>query len=331
MSKSNQENSAYVRRFAFRPFSGFRKGRIYRLWSTAWDWWIYEWKRSRAVKFLFGFLIFMFVLTNLFLLSFKDMLIQMYPDLTPNELLDQTMKSLVRDIVEFDNYISAPTEGLEGFYFEISGISIFILLIVVVIGSGMIADDLSNHTTEIYYSKMERYEYILAKIFAFVIAGTILITIPYTIEFFLLLIGLGNVDLIAALPVLFYVIGFTEIVVFTYGIILLTFSSLTKRRLYTGLISFMMLFITVLIMPNLAIQNNELQLVFLLDVLSLLGIISFLLEGVTNVQYNSEFSPIAIDLQDRVGLEVYTIYGALGIILLLGLGIIIYQVYRRHT
>jgi hypothetical protein len=195
----------------------------------------------------------------------------------------------------------------------------------------MIADDLSNHTTEIYYSKMERYEYILAKIGAFLIAGTILITIPYVFEFFLLLVGLGNVDLIAALPVLFYVIGFTEIVVLTYGIILLTFSSLTKRRLYTGLLSFMMLFIIVLIMPNLAIQNNELQFVFLLDVLSLLGIISFLLEGVTNVQYNSEISTIAIDLQDGVGLEVITIYGALGLILLLGLVIIIYQVYRRHT
>ena len=148
MSQDKQENSAYVRKFAFRPFSGFRKGRLYRLWSTAWAWWIYEWKRSRAVKFLFGFLIFIFVLNNLFLLSFKDILIQMNPDLTPNDLLDHTMKGLVRDIVRFENYIDVPTEGMEGFYFEVSGISIFILLIVVLIGSGMIADDLSNHTTE---------------------------------------------------------------------------------------------------------------------------------------------------------------------------------------
>lgn len=329
MSKP-QDDSAYVRKFAFRPFSGIRKGRIYRLWSTAWNWWVQEWKRSRAVKFLFGFLVFIFVMTNLFLLNFKDFLFQMDPSLTPNELLENTMKDLVRDIVTFQNYIASSDQVIEGFYFQVGGTSLFILLIVVIIGSGLIADDLSNHTTEIYYSKLERYEYILAKILAFVIAGTILVTLPYTIEFFLLLIGLGNVDFITALPVLVYVVVFTEIVVITYGIILLTFSSLTKRRLYTGLISFMLFFIVGMIMPNLAIHNNEIQPIILFDVLVLLGIISFLLEGVTEVRYDSFLSDVTINLNDGRGLEVFTIYGALGLILLLGLIIIAYQVYRRH-
>ncbi|MHA1946587.1 MAG: hypothetical protein ACW97W_10815, partial [Candidatus Hodarchaeales archaeon] len=55
------ENEAYVRKFQFRPFSGFRRGRLFRLWATSWHWWIQEWRRSRAVKFLFGFLVFIFI------------------------------------------------------------------------------------------------------------------------------------------------------------------------------------------------------------------------------------------------------------------------------
>ena len=29
----NNVNSAYVRKFSFRPFSGLRRGRIYRIWQ----------------------------------------------------------------------------------------------------------------------------------------------------------------------------------------------------------------------------------------------------------------------------------------------------------
>ena len=89
-------------------------------------------------------------------------------------------------------------------------------------------------------------------------------------------------------------------------------------------------FIVGMIMPNLAIHNNEIQPIILFDVLVLLGIISFLLEGVTEVRYDSFLSDVTINLSDGRGLEVFTIYGALGLILLLGLIIIAYQVYRRH-
>ena len=50
MSESNAD--IYARKFRFRPFEGNRRGRIYRICAVAWDWWIQQWRRSRATKIL---------------------------------------------------------------------------------------------------------------------------------------------------------------------------------------------------------------------------------------------------------------------------------------
>ena len=326
----NHENSAYVRKFSFRPYSGKRRGRFYRIWAASWHWWISEWKRSRAVKVLFGFLIFSFVITNLFLLATKDFMFLSDPSLTPNGLLETTIKDLVRSIVSFQGSFHMGRSD-NGNGMTIGGLSIFVLIIVVLIGSGLISDDLSNQTIEVYYSKLEKHEYLLAKIGAFLLAGTTLITLPFIIEFILLVVGLGNVDIIQAIPVLIFVIAFTQLIVITYGIILLAFSSLSKRRLYTGLSTFMLFFLISMIVPTLAIENGEVGFPILFDVLSLLIMISYLWEGTTSIQFSNYRDVFILDLQNGLGVEAWMIYATLGLILLVGLAIITIQVYWRHN
>jgi len=327
------ENEAYVRKFQFRPFSGLRKGRLFRLWTTSWHWWIQEWRRSRAVKFLFGFLVFTFIITNLFMFAFKDIMLAADPSLTPNGLLETTIKNLLRSIVSFQSsFETSDTDmGGSGMGMQIGGLSIFVLIIVVLIGSGLISDDLSNDTIEIYYSKLEKHEYLSAKIGAFLLAGNTLITLPFVIEFILLVVGIGDVDIVEALPVLIFVIALCELIIITYGIILLAFSSLSKRRLYTGLTTFMMFFLISMIVPNLAVQNGEVGFAILFDILSLLIIISHLWEGTTIFEYSSFNDTILLNLQDGLGVEAWMIYASLGLILLFGLAIIIIQVYWRHN
>lgn len=332
-SNTNSKN-AYVRKFAFRPFEGIRRGRFYRLWAVSWHWWVHQWERSKAVKFLIGFLIFTFVLMNMFLFFTKDIMLTIYPDLTTNDMLRDNLLTMVRGIVTFG--ISFTTENGNGngngitdeASMNIGGTSIFILILVVLVGSGLIADDISNQTNEIYYSKLEKHEYVLGKFGAFFLFGNIVLTLPYVFEFFLLVIGLGDIDLFTALPVLFTVIVFTELITVTYSSIVLALSSITNRRLYAGLIAFMLLFITNMIVIGLAFSGEEVGYIILLDVFSVLLLTSYILTGNTTVNYQGSF---IINLTDGIGIESWMVLGALGLYILLGFAIVIFQVYWRHS
>ena len=332
MSEPTTSSDAYVRKFAFRPFDGTRRSRIYRLWAIAWQWWIHEWKRSRAVKILISFLIFTFVIMNMFLLFMRDAMLAMNPGLTTNDLLEDNLLKMVRGIVTFGISFVVESDGYgPAAEFNFGGTSIFLLILFVMVGSGLIADDISNHTTEIYYSKLERHEYVLGKFLAFFIFGNIVLTFPYVFEFFLLVIGLGNIDLLSALPVLVHVIVFTEIITITYSAIILAFSSLTNRRLYAGLTTFMLMFTSNMIISSLAFSGDSAGYEIFLDVLSLLLLTSYILLGVTQVDYFSFRGPQTINLVDGVGIESWMVLGVLGLYILLGFMIVIYQVYWRHS
>lgn len=328
MSDSN--SGTYVRKFSFRSFEGVRKGRIYRLWAISWQWWTHQWARSRAVKVLLGFLIFILVITNLMLLTFKDMMLA-DPSITTNILLKDNLLSLIRGLVTFQTEYSATHGSGATESFSIGGLSIFILILVALVGSGLISDDVSNLTTEIYYSKLERHEYILGKYGAFLIFGNLIIVLPFILEYLLLVVGLGNIDLIESLPVLFQSILITEIMVITFASIVLGFSALTSRRLYAGLTSFMFLFVMNMLIPSLAFTGEEVGFQILFDVLSLLLLASYIITGTTEVSFNAFGEQKLIDLASGSGLESWMVIGALGVYILLGFLIVVYQVYWRHA
>jgi hypothetical protein len=332
MKDSPTSPDAYVRKFAFRSFDGVRRGRLYRLWAIAWQWWIHEWRRSKAVKFLIGFLIFSFVLMNMFLLFAKDMMLAMNPDLTTNDLLENNLLTMVRGIVTFGISFAVESEdGMSQSQFNFGGTSIFILILLVIVGSGLIADDVSNQTTEIYYSKLEKHEYVIGKFLAFFIFGNIVLTLPYVFEFFLLVVGLGNIDLIVALPVLVHVIVFTEMITITYSAIILAFSSLTSRRLYAGLTTFMLMFTVNIIISSLAASADVPGLEILFDILTVLLLTSYILSGTTTFEFYSFRGLQVIDLTDGIGLESWMVVGAVGLYVLLGFLIVVVQVYWRHS
>ncbi|MFX1545850.1 MAG: ABC transporter permease [Promethearchaeota archaeon] len=332
MSESNTSPDAYVRKFAFRPFDGFRRGRLYRLWAIAWQWWIHEWRRSKAVKFLIGFLIFTFVLLNMFLLFTKDIMLALNPDLTTNDLLEDNLLTTVRGIVTFGiSFTVENDDSMSDTEFNFGGTSIFILILLVIVGSGLIADDISNQTTEIYYSKLEKHEYVLGKFLAFIIFGNIVLTMPYVLEFFLLVVGLGNIDLISALPLLIHVIVFTELITVTYSAIILAFSSLTNRRLYAGLTTFMLLFTVNMIISSLAFSGGEPGFELLFDILTVLLLTSYILSGTTTVELDTFRGSQIINLTDGIGIESWMVFGALGLFILIGFLIVVIQVYWRHS
>ncbi|MFX0016308.1 MAG: ABC transporter permease [Promethearchaeota archaeon] len=332
MSESNTSPDAYVRKFAFRPFDGFRRGRLYRLWAIAWQWWIHEWRRSKAVKFLIGFLIFTFVLMNMFLLFTKDIMLNLNPGLTTNDLLEDNLLTTVRGIVTFGiSFAVENDDGMSDTEFNFGGTSIFILILLVIVGSGLIADDISNQTTEIYYSKLEKHEYVLGKFLAFIIFGNIVLTMPYVLEFFLLVVGLGNIDLISALPLLIHVIVFTELITVTYSAIILAFSSLTNRRLYAGLTTFMLLFTVNMIISSLAFSGGEPGFELLFDILTVLLLTSYILSGTTTVELDTFRGSQIINLTDGIGIESWMVFGALGLFILIGFLIVVIQVYWRHS
>ncbi|MHA2254370.1 MAG: hypothetical protein ACXAD7_28765 [Candidatus Kariarchaeaceae archaeon] len=340
---SDPNSGTYVRKFSFRSFEGIRKGRIYRLWATSWQWWTHQWERSRAVKILLGFLIFTLVITNLMVLSLKDFMLfdpmtgepAINPAtgeaMTTNDLLEDNLLSLVRGLVTFQTEYSATHGGGETETFSIGGLSIFILILVALVGSGLISDDVSNLTTEIYYSKLERHEYILGKYGAFLIFGNLIIVLPFILEYILLVAGLGNIDLIETLPVLIQSIVITEVMVITFASVVLGFSALTSRRLYAGLTSFMFLFIMNMITPALAFTGEEVGFQILFDVLSLLLLASYIITGTTEVSFNAFGDQKIINLASGSGLESWMVIGALGIYVLLGFLIVVYQVYWRHA
>ena len=135
------------------------------------------------------------------------------------------------------------------------------------------------------------------------------------------------------MPILFFVILLCEIFILTFAAVILTFSSLTNRRLYAILLSILFLIILNMIVPSIASENGEINLFILLDILSLLVMVSYILVGTEEISiYDTEtFQLVTLNLNDGKGVESWMILGSLGFYIILGLLIVIFQVYRRHT
>ena len=93
----------------------------------------------------------------------------------------------------------------------------------------------------------------------------------------------------------------------------------------------MMFFLISMIVPSLAIENGEIGFPILIDILSLLIMISYLWEGVTSIQFSSYQDAFILDLQNGLGVEAWMIYAMLGFVIFVGLAITTIQVYWRHN
>jgi hypothetical protein len=78
-------------------------------------------------------------------------------------------------------------------------------------------------------------------------------------------------------------------------------------------------------------EGGEAGIQLLFDILTVLLLTSYILNGATTVEYSSFEGSYTLNLVDGVGIESWMVLGALGFYILVGLLIIIIQVYRRHS
>ncbi|MFW9992602.1 MAG: hypothetical protein ACFFD4_11195 [Candidatus Odinarchaeota archaeon] len=321
---------AYVRKFAFRKFEGLRKGRLYRVWSVATYNMKHQWSRSRWLKILFGFIIFMFVMMNMFILMFASILAEMQTT-SPNEFLADNLWGLVRGFVDIagGGEVEIGDDEMPA-SMSIGGISIFLLVCVVIMGSGLVADDIRYKATEIYYSKLDKVEYITAKYLAFFLFGNIIFTLPCVIEWVLLVTGIKGVDFLEALPVLAGVVIFCNSVILVYGSISVAISSLTNKRLYAGLMMFFgIIMVSGWLVPTL-VPRREFSPFIYADILTVLLIFSYMLTGDSSISFRIGFDSVPVDM-DLATLEGWLIPLVIILYILAGLAVFAYQVMWRHS
>ncbi len=219
---------------------------------------------------------------------------------TANEILENHLWSTARDFARFQVMITSLDETDPTFD---TGFSIIMLIGVVMMGAGLISDDLKYKVSEIYDSKIDRSEYLLGKYGSLLIFGNLFYTLPCIVEWVLLIVGIGSsIDFITALPVLFGVIIFTEILTLVLSSIILVFSSLTKRRLYAGLLAFMFFLSIAIVVQSLTWQTEVFTPIIYLDFFAALSVFSFMLAGETSVMYySSETEKIVLDLTGLAG------------------------------
>lgn len=315
---------AYVQTFKFRPYKGTRKGRIGRVWEIAWFNMAHQWHRSRVLKVLIGITIFILIIPNMFLFVGTDTLLETK---TANEILEDHLWRTIRNFVRFQVLISSPEETDPTFD---TGYSILMLISAIMMGAGLISDDIKNKMSEVYYSKIDRVEYLFGKYGSLIIFGNLFYTLPCVIEWGLLIVGIRGVDVLLALPVLFNVILFTEVLTFVLTSIILAFSSLTQRRLYAGLLGFMFFLAMNILIQSLTTQVGNFVPIMYLDVFTALSVFSFMLVGETTVLY------ISSDIESRIILDLTGLAGSMAIPTIVaffggGMLICLFQVMWRHS
>ena len=86
-----------------------------------------------------------------------------------------------------------------------------------------------------------------------------------------------------------------------------------------------------MIISSLAFSGDSAGFEIFLDVLTLLLLTSYILLGTTKVDYYSFRGLQTINLTDGVGIESWMILGVLGLYILLGFMVVVFQVYWRHS
>ncbi|MFX0151721.1 MAG: hypothetical protein ACFFAJ_13115 [Candidatus Hodarchaeota archaeon] len=297
------EEEAFVEKFHFRPYDGFRRRRLWRLWSIAWFNLTHQWHRSRVLKIVIALILLILLLSNLTLLTGIDWLLETK---TANEILEDHVWGTIRNFVRFQVMIASPNEVNPVFD---TGYSIIMLIGLIIFGAGLISDDLMNKVMEVYDSRISRNEYLIGKYGALILFGNILFTLPCILEWILAAVGINGVDIIAALPILLGVIVFTEVLILVLTSFILTFSSLTQRRLYAGLFTFLFFLAIATIRSALVGSPETFSPIMYLDFFTVLSVFSFMLQGEKEVIYydttisGANFS-LSLDLTGLAGILI---------------------------
>ncbi|MFW9846184.1 MAG: hypothetical protein ACFFD6_05525, partial [Candidatus Thorarchaeota archaeon] len=185
----NQEDT-YVRKFGFRRFTGVRKARWYRIISVAWFNLIEAIRRSGFTKMLLVFMFFSILIQDVLIIVISWFLPFLGGTITINDLFRMAYADSVLGMVSLVNRITVLDFGFMPFNISAIGISFIWLLLMAIVGGGLIADDKLYRTTEVYFSRISRLEYVLGKLMSLILFSTVVVVLPSVIQYFLLSYGL---------------------------------------------------------------------------------------------------------------------------------------------
>ena len=244
MDEQQLGDDTYVRKFGFRRFTGIRQTRIYRIITVAWFNLLETIRRSGFTKFLLVIMIINILLQDVISIMIASFIPLWYIDLTIDEVFRFLYIDSVLGSISLVNRISSPEmEFLSIISISSAGTSVMWLLLISIVGGGLIADDKLYRTTEVYFSRISRYEYIFGKLLTLIIFSSLIVTFPAILQYFLLAGGL-RVSMLAHLDLLLWGLGFTLLSALILSLLILALSSFTKRRS----VATMTMFIAALVM-----------------------------------------------------------------------------------
>lgn len=328
MDEQRLADDTYVRKFGFRKFTGIRQTRLYRIFAVAWFNLLETIRRSGFTKFLL-----LMMLVNILLQDIISIMIASFIPLFSLGMLtiDEVFRFLYIDStlgsICLVNRVSSPQLD----FFSIvsissTGTSVMWLLLISIIGGGLIADDKLYLTTEVYFSRISRYEYILGKLLSLIIFSSLIVTFPAVLQYFLLAGGL-EVSIFAHLDLLFWSIGFTLLSALMLSLLILALSSFTKRRS----VATMTLFIAALVMSvfysGLGSWYQSESYLLLLDFIGCIALSGAVLLGYEEVLVNGW----RVNFYNGIGVEGYMVIEVVVWVFLLGILAIIFTILRRDS
>ncbi|MBD3406806.1 MAG: hypothetical protein GF411_11885 [Candidatus Lokiarchaeota archaeon] len=329
MTQDDHGEETYVRKFGFRRFSGIRQNRIYRVFSVSWFNLIEAIKRSGFTKMLLIFMFFSLLIQDVILILFSSFLpFGLFGELTIEELFRGGYIDSVLGMVSLTNRVTSPLTSALGFFTSLTTVttSFIWLLLLAQIGGGLIADDRLYMTTEMYLSRISRLEYIIGKLGSLVIFSALIVVLPALIQFFLLGGGLG-LNLLPHLDLLGWALGFTISAAIFLSLFVLSISSLTTRRNFASLATFIFT-LSMSILPTALGGAISTTSVFLaLDFVGCLAILSLVVLGFDSVLVNNR----TIALFDGNGFEAILAVISISLVICVSLLIIINFLFREDN
>jgi hypothetical protein len=324
------EHETYVRKFSFRPFSGVRRGRLYRVITIGWFNLVESVRRSGFTKFLLFMMVISLIIQDILPIAFVRLFSSYYVDflgITVNDLFRGVYTESVLGMVSLTNRIGVDyISGFSPFAFTSIGTSLMWLLLLSIIGGGLVADDRLFRTTEAYYSRVSRFEYTIGKLLSLVIFSTLVITLPAALQYVLLTMGLDtgfatNADL------LLWAVGFTAMAAVALSLLMLAISSMTKRRGVATLV----LFILALIMSGLPSAFGSWYMsdspVLLMDFVGSIAMLGTMILGRSYITVNG----VRVEFYNGTGLEGYMVGAVVGLVFLVGFLALFLNLLRRDT
>ncbi|MGY5853967.1 MAG: hypothetical protein RTU92_10405 [Candidatus Thorarchaeota archaeon] len=322
-----QTDGSYVRRFGFRKFSGFRGNKLYRIMALAWFNLIETIRRSGFTKFLLILMFINLLIQDAIMVLIVSILPPGFMPITIDEYFIGVYAESVLGMVSVLNRIGDPRLGIFSFISILSGgTSVMWILLLAIMGGGLISDDKLHRTTEAYFSRISRYEYLLGKLLSLTIFSTIVVTLPAFLQYFLLTWSLKT-DFFLHIGMLFWAIGFTFLAVVIVSILTLAISSLTTRRTVATMTLLILVIMTSALPSALGLLSSPDTAFLLVDFVGMIAMLGAITFGYSSVDINGQ----SVGFYNGVGLEAQMVFVTVFLTFLISVLILFNVLFRRDN